>query len=90
MVDAAVCFEREVLIEYVSLEEVTSYCIEALKEMRLRIEKEESAGGREDNDFRKRRRVSATHIESIAVSFQFGRIREIGSTIWTTRSNLAQ
>jgi hypothetical protein len=42
MVDATVCFEREVLIEDASMDEVTSFCDEALKEMRLRIEKEES------------------------------------------------
>jgi hypothetical protein len=43
MVDAAVCFEREILIKDASIDEVTSCCIEALKKIRLRIEKEESA-----------------------------------------------
>ena len=42
MVDATVCFEREVLIEDASMDEVTSFCEEALKGMRLRIKKEES------------------------------------------------
>jgi hypothetical protein len=42
MVDATVCFEREVLIEDASMDEVTSFCDEALKGMRLRIKKEES------------------------------------------------
>jgi hypothetical protein len=44
MVNAAVCFEREFFIKDVPFDKVTSYCVEALKKMRLRIEKEESAG----------------------------------------------
>jgi len=43
MAHAAVCLEREVLIEDASMDEVTTFCNEALKEMRLRIKKEESA-----------------------------------------------
>jgi hypothetical protein len=42
MVHAAVCLERDVLIEDASADEVISFCNEALKKMRLRIEKEES------------------------------------------------
>jgi hypothetical protein len=43
MVHAAVCLEREVLIEGASVDEVVSFCNEALKEIRLKIEKEESS-----------------------------------------------
>ncbi len=42
MVHAAVCLEKEVLIEDASVDEVISFCNEALKEMKLRIKKEES------------------------------------------------
>jgi hypothetical protein len=43
MVHAAVCLEKEVLIEDASVEEVISFCNEALKDMKLRIKKEESS-----------------------------------------------
>ena len=43
MVHAAVCLEKEVLIEDASVEEVISFCNEALKKMKLRIKKEESS-----------------------------------------------
>jgi hypothetical protein len=43
MAHAAVCLEREILIEDVSVAEVTSFCNETLKEMRLKIKKEESS-----------------------------------------------
>jgi hypothetical protein len=43
MVHAAVCLEKEVLIKDASVEEVISFCNEALKEMKLRIKKEESS-----------------------------------------------
>ena len=39
----AVCLEKEVLIEDASVEEVTGFCNEALKGMRLKVEKEEPA-----------------------------------------------
>lgn len=39
---AAVCLEKEILIEGASVDEVTSFCNEALKEMRLRVKTEES------------------------------------------------
>jgi hypothetical protein len=42
MVDTAVCLDREVLIEGASVDEVVSFCNQALNGMRLRIEKEES------------------------------------------------
>ena len=42
MVHAAVCLEREVLIKDVSVDEVISFCEDALETMRLRIEKKES------------------------------------------------
>jgi hypothetical protein len=42
MVHAAVCLEKELLIEGASADEVTGFCNEALKGMRLRIKKEES------------------------------------------------
>ncbi len=41
MVDATVFFEREVLIEDASMDEVTSFCNEALKGIGLRIKEEE-------------------------------------------------
>jgi hypothetical protein len=43
MVEAAVCFKREVLIEDVSIDEVTSFCNEALKGMKLRIKNEKTS-----------------------------------------------
>jgi hypothetical protein len=43
MVHAAVCLEKEVLIEGASVEEVISFCNEALKGMKLKIKKEESS-----------------------------------------------
>jgi hypothetical protein len=43
MVHAAVCLEKEVLIKGTPIDKVISFCNEALKEMRLKIEKEESA-----------------------------------------------
>ena len=43
MTNSAVCIDREVLIEDASLDEVISFCNQALKGMRLRIEKEESS-----------------------------------------------
>ena len=43
MVHAAVCLEKEVLIEDASVEEVISFCNEALKDMKLKIKKEESS-----------------------------------------------
>ncbi len=42
MVHPAVCLEKEILIDSASAEEVTGFCIEALKKMRLRIKTEES------------------------------------------------
>ena len=42
MVEAAVCFEKEVLIEDATMDEVTSFCNEALKGMKLRIKEEGS------------------------------------------------
>jgi len=42
MVHEAVCLEKEVLIEDASIDDVTSFCNKALKEMRLKITKEES------------------------------------------------
>jgi hypothetical protein len=42
MVHAAVCLEKEVLIEDASVDEVISFCNEALKGMKLKIKKEES------------------------------------------------
>jgi hypothetical protein len=44
MVHAAVCLEKEILIQDASADEVISFCNEALKEMRLRIKTEESTG----------------------------------------------
>lgn len=44
MAHAAVCLEKEVLIEDASVDEVTDFCHEALKGMRLKIEKQESTG----------------------------------------------
>jgi len=43
MVHAAVCLEKEVLIKDTSVDEVISFCNEALKGMKLRIKKEESS-----------------------------------------------
>jgi hypothetical protein len=43
MVHAAVCLEREILVEDASMDEVTSFCNEALKRMRLNVKKEESS-----------------------------------------------
>jgi hypothetical protein len=43
MANAAVCFDREVLVEDASVDEVVNFCNKALKTMRLRIEKEESS-----------------------------------------------
>ena len=43
MVHAAVCLEKEVLIEDASVDEVISFCNEALKGMKLKIKKEESS-----------------------------------------------
>jgi hypothetical protein len=43
MVHAAVCLEKELLIQDASVDEVTGFCNEALKGMRLRIRTEESA-----------------------------------------------
>jgi len=43
MVHAAVCLEKEVLVKDARIDEVTSFCNEVLKEMRLKIGKEESA-----------------------------------------------
>jgi hypothetical protein len=43
MVHAAVCLEKEVLIEDASVEEVISFCNEALRGMKLKIKKEESS-----------------------------------------------
>lgn len=43
MAHAAVCLEKEVLIKDASVDEVVSFCNEALKGMRLRIKKEESS-----------------------------------------------
>jgi len=42
MAHAAVCLRREILIKDASMVEVTSFCNEALKGMRLNIKKEES------------------------------------------------
>lgn len=42
MVHEAVCLEKEVLIEDASIDDVTSFCNKVLKEMRLKIAKEES------------------------------------------------
>jgi hypothetical protein len=42
MAHAAVCLEKEILIKDASMDEVTSFCNEALKGMRLSIKKEES------------------------------------------------
>ncbi len=42
MVHAAVCLEKEVLIEDASVDEVISFCNEALKGMKLKIKREES------------------------------------------------
>jgi hypothetical protein len=42
MAHAAVCLEKEVLIEDASVDEVTDFCHEVLKGMRLKIKKEES------------------------------------------------
>lgn len=43
MADAAVCFDREVLVKDASVDEVVSFCNQALKAMRLRIDKEKSS-----------------------------------------------
>ena len=43
MVHAAVCLEKEVLIKDASVEEVISFCNEALRGMKLKIKKEESS-----------------------------------------------
>jgi len=43
MADAAVCFDREVLVKDTSVDEVVSFCNQALKAMRLRIDREESS-----------------------------------------------
>jgi hypothetical protein len=43
MVHVAVCLEKEVLIKGTPIDGVISFCNEVLKEMRLKIEKEESA-----------------------------------------------
>ena len=43
MADAAVCFDKEVLVKDASLDEVVNFCNQALKAMRLRIDKEESS-----------------------------------------------
>jgi hypothetical protein len=42
MANSAVCMDREVLIQDVAVNEVVSFCNQALKKMRLRVEKEES------------------------------------------------
>jgi hypothetical protein len=42
MVHAAVCLEKEILVKDTPIDEVISFCNEVLKEMRLKIEKEES------------------------------------------------
>jgi len=44
MVHAAFCLKKEVLIQDASVDEVTSFCNETLKGMRLRIKTEESTG----------------------------------------------
>lgn len=44
MVHSAVCLEKEVLIKGASVDEVTIFCNEALKGMKLRIKTEESTG----------------------------------------------
>lgn len=43
MANSVVCMDREVLIEDAPVDEVISFCNQALKGMRLRIEKEESS-----------------------------------------------
>jgi len=43
MANSTVCIDREILIEDASVDEVISFCNQALKGMRLRIEKEESS-----------------------------------------------
>lgn len=43
MTNSAVCMDRELLIEDASVDEVVSFCNQALKRMRLRVEKEESS-----------------------------------------------
>jgi hypothetical protein len=43
MANSAVCMDREVLIQDAAVNEVVSFCNQALKKMRLRVEKEESS-----------------------------------------------
>lgn len=43
MVHAAVCVEKEILVKDSSVDEVISFCNKTLKEMRLKIQKEESS-----------------------------------------------
>ena len=43
MANSAVCMDREILIQDAAVDEVVSFCNQALKKMRLRIEKEESS-----------------------------------------------
>jgi hypothetical protein len=43
MVNSAVCMDREVLIQDAAVNEVVSFCNQALKRMRLRVDKEESS-----------------------------------------------
>lgn len=45
VLSAVVCVDREVLVPDASVDEVVSFCNQALEGMRLRIEKEESSGG---------------------------------------------
>ncbi len=44
MVHAAVCLEKEILIPGATVDQVVSFCNQALKEMRLRIRTKESTG----------------------------------------------
>jgi hypothetical protein len=75
MANSAVCMDREVLIEDASVDEVISFCIQALKGMRLRIEKEESSQEGENYHFCKRERSGATNVEGVVVPFQSERLR---------------
>jgi len=43
MANSAVCMDREILIQDAAVDKVVSFCNQALKKMRLRIEKEESS-----------------------------------------------
>ncbi|HML03754.1 MAG TPA: hypothetical protein VK487_10365 [Candidatus Bathyarchaeia archaeon] len=43
MANSAVCMDREILIQDAAVDEVVSFCNQALKKMRLGIEKEESS-----------------------------------------------